>query len=53
MALDAIGLRLVPAALLRVWKYYGLILALDPVAADATGLRIIVKIGYDKDSFVR
>ena len=75
-----------------VWKYYGLILALDPVAADATGLRImeairqeyfgddrplnppakhiavadtkyhlgtadpqkieLVKIGYDKDSFV-
>ena len=24
-----------------VWKYYGLILAFDPVAADATGLRII------------
>ncbi len=24
-----------------VWKYYGLILASDPVAADATGLRII------------
>jgi hypothetical protein len=75
-----------------VWKYYGLILAFDPVAADATGLRImeairreyfgddrplnppakhiavadtryhlgtadpqkidLVKIGYDKDSFV-
>jgi len=75
-----------------VWKYYGLILAFDPVAADATGLRIIeairreyfaddrplnppakhiavadtkfhlgnadpqkielIKIGYDKDSFV-
>jgi hypothetical protein len=24
-----------------VWKYYGLILSFDPVAADATGLRII------------
>lgn len=24
-----------------VWKYYGLLLAFDPVAADATGLRII------------
>ncbi len=24
-----------------VWKYYGLILAFDPVAVDATGLRII------------
>jgi hypothetical protein len=24
-----------------VWKYYGMILAFDPVAADATGLRII------------
>jgi hypothetical protein len=75
-----------------VWKYYGLIVAFDPVAADATGLRIVeairreyfgddrplnppakhiavadtkyhlgtsdpqkielVKIGYDKDSFV-
>jgi hypothetical protein len=27
-----------------VWKYYGLILAFDPVAADATGLRIIESI---------
>jgi len=75
-----------------VWKYYGLLLAFDPVAADATGLRIVegirrdyfgeerplnppakhiavadtkyhlgtadaqrielIKIGYDKDSFV-
>ncbi len=30
-----------------VWKYYGLILAFDPVAADATGLRIIEGIRRD------
>ena len=30
-----------------VWKYYGLILAFDPVAADATGLRIIEAIRRD------
>lgn len=36
-----------------VWKYYGLILAVDPVAADATGLRIIEAIRREHFGEVR
>jgi hypothetical protein len=30
-----------------VWKYYGLLMGFDPVAVDATGLRIIEAIRKD------